>query len=123
MTAPKTVKRPQDRKPKEEKPKVTEMKVMVGEREVDGWEVTLDGVTLHVPKEALDDFELLDELGRIQSGKQASSANLPSILRRLVGVEYTKVLDALRDKESGRVPVEPAVRFTINIFKALNPNG
>lgn len=117
------VKQPQDRKPKQEKPKVVETTVRVGEREVDGWAVTMDGVTVHVPKEALDDFELLEELGQIQSSGKAAMGTLPSILRRIVGDEYKAVLDAFRDKETGRVPVSPVTKFTVDIFKALNPNG
>ena len=120
---PDAAKQPQDRKPKEEKPKVVETTVKVGEREVDGWAVTTRGVTVHVAKEALDDFELLDELGQMQSGEAKSLASLPSMLRRLVGTDFKAAMDACRDKETGRVSVESGTTFVVDIFKALNPNG
>lgn len=122
-TTTKAVKQPQDHQKKEQKPKVTETTVTVGSREVEGWAVELHGVTVHVPKEALNDFELLDELGQMQSGEQRSVVSLPSMLRRLVGSEFRNVMTALKDPETGRVPVKAGTEFIMSLFKAINTNG
>lgn len=115
MTSPKTTtarKAPSDHLPKAEKPKV--------EKVEGGRNVTLSGVTVHVPDEALDDFELLDDLRAVDVEKKAS--RFPALLRRLVGDDYPKVMEALRDSTSGRVPIEAGARFIKDLFGALNPN-
>lgn len=106
-------KKPQDHKPKTEKPKV---------EDVDGGKkVTLHGVTVVVPFEAIDDFELLEELHDLD--KKQNGVQLPGILRRLVGDQYKGVLDHLRDKSTGRVPIQTGTRFVFDLVKALNPNS
>lgn len=112
MTAPK---KPQDHLPKTEKPKV---EVVDG-----GRKVTLKGVTITVPDEAIDDFELVEELSRVQFGSKSDKGWMPSILRRLVGDDgYKTVMDGLR-AENGRVPVQAGFEYIQELFKALNPNS
>jgi hypothetical protein len=112
MTAPR---KPQDHQPKTEKPSVVP---------VDGGkEVTCRGVTVMVPDEALDDFELVEELGRVQFGDQTDRGRLPLILRRLVGDDgYRTVMDGLRG-DNGRVPVQAGFDYVLELFGALNPNS
>ena len=106
------IKKPQDHLPKVEKPKV--------EKVEGGKKVTLSGVTVLVPDEALDDFELLDDLRAVDVDKNAS--RLPALLRRLVGDDYTLIMDALRNKETGRVPIQSGTEFIRDLMGALNPN-
>lgn len=76
-------------------------------------------LTVTVTTDALDDFELLDDLRAIDVDKKAS--HLPSLLRRLVGDQYPAVLDALRAPD-GRVKIEAGTKFIKDLFGALNPN-
>lgn len=112
MTAPK---KPQDHQPKIEKPKV---------ETVDGGKrVTIKGVTVTVPDEAIDDFELVEELSRVQFGSKEERGRLPLILRRLIGDDgYRAVMDDLR-ATNGRVPVQAGFEFIQELFGALNPNS
>lgn len=71
--------------------------------------------------EALDDFELLDDLRAIDVDRNAS--RLPALLRRLVGDEFRNVMDALRNPETGRVKIEPAQEWIRDLMEALNPNS
>lgn len=105
-------KKPDDHKPK--KPKI---------ETVDGGRaVTLRGITVTVADDALDDFEMLEDLGKIQHDPK-SRALLPSVLRRLVGDDgFDTVMGALR-AENGRVPVQAGVEFVSELFQALNPNS
>lgn len=103
-----TAKKPQDHLPK--KPAVKEVE--------GGKRVTLRGVTVTVLNEALDDWELLEEIDRLESGQVQK---MPSLLRRLVGDDYQLVMDTLRGK-SGRVTVGDAAEFLTDLFGALNPN-
>lgn len=109
-TAPR--KAPADHLPKVEKPDV--------EKVDGGRNVTLSGVTVHVPDVALDDFELLDDLRAVDVERNAS--RFPALLRRLVGDDYPAVMDALRDTTTGRVPIEAGAGFIKDLFGALNPN-
>lgn len=115
MTSPKTTtprKAPADHLPKAEKPKV--------EKVDGGRKVTLSGVSVTVANEALDDFELLDDLRAVDVDSNAS--RLPALLRRIVGDDYSAVMDALRDPKTGRVPIQAGTGFIKDLFGALNPN-
>lgn len=100
-------KKPADHQAK--KPKVT-----VGD---DGYTVTLDGRDWFIANTALDDFELLGDLGEIDAG---NANRLPSVLRRLLGpVQYQQVLAQMRDKKTGQVSVEAGAQFVADLLKAL----
>lgn len=120
-----TAKKPQDHKPKAEKPKAEPVEITLGtgdaERTVPGKRVTIGGITIEVPDEALDDFEVLDALARLQDNHDGSA--VPTIFRRLLGDDARRVLGELRDPVTGRVPVERATVFTMGIFEALAPNS
>lgn len=104
---PKNAKKPEDHKPKaSEKPK---------------WiEVTVRGVDLKIDPDALDDFELMDDLNELEQNE--NPARLPSILRRLVGDQYREVMDSLRG-ENGRVTVEAGAQFVGEVMEAVSPNS
>lgn len=106
-SVPASAKKPQDRKPKTDKD---------GNRTV-----TVHGVDLTVSGNALDDFELLDDLNALDEGK---GGKLPSVLRRLIGQEkYAEAMDALRDPETGRVSVEAGGKFVNDVIAAVAPNS
>lgn len=98
-------------KPKDHKAKV---------ETVDGVStVTIKGVTVRVDKDALDDFELLDDLAKMQEGE---GARLASVAHRLFGEDFKTVMDGLRG-ENGRVSVETASEFIGEVITALSPNS
>lgn len=106
---------PQDHLAKVEKPKV-----VAGD---DRWTVTHQGITLVVLREALDDFELLDDLAALQADEKKGSIRFPPLLRRLAGEEgYRAVTDGMRGS-NGRVPIAQTVQFILEVFQALNPNS
>lgn len=110
------------KKPADHKPKVEKVHVTLGEgdeaREVPARRVVVRGITVTIPDEALDDFELLDELSQLEEKK---ATRLPSVARRLFGDDYRMVLDGLRGS-NGRVSLEDASKFIADVFGALNPN-
>lgn len=126
MAAPK---KPADHKPKVEKVEV-HVPVLKGGRpalDEDGKQVTravparrvvIRGIQVTVADEALDDFELLDDLSQLEENK---AARLPSVARRLFGEGYRKILDELRGP-NGRVSINDANTFIGDVFGALNPN-
>lgn len=81
--------------------------------------VTIKGVTVSVEKDALDDFELLDDLAKMQDG---DGARIASVAHRLFGDEFKKVMDGLRG-ENGRVSVEVASEFISELLAAIAPNS
>lgn len=106
-------KKPADHLAKKEKAKA--------EKTDTGWKVTLRGVTVDLPAEVFDDFELLDEIGAVEEGK---GNRLPALLRRLVGQEqFGTVMDGLRDKKTGRVSVESGAEFLSEVIQAVSPNS
>ena len=104
---PKNAKKPEDHKPKaSDAPEVIE--------------VTVRGVDLKIDADALDDFELMDDLNELEQNE--NPARLPSILRRLVGDQYRSVMDAIRG-ENGRVSVEAGSEFLGEVMEAISPNS
>ncbi|SEB28794.1 hypothetical protein [Arthrobacter woluwensis] len=106
-TIPEGVKKPQDRKPRVNK---------------DGTKtVTVHGQEYTIAADALDDFELLDDLDSLDEGEVQ---RLPRILRRLLGKESFKTaLESVRDPETGRVSVEAGSELVQDLIKELAPNS
>ena len=115
-------KAPQDHKPKTEKPKVELVEIDVDNgdgktRKAKAHRVALRGIVVTVPTDALDDFEVLDDIRAVQDTDDAS--RLPALLRRLVGdVDYRRVMDALRGS-NGRVSVQDGSQFVLDLFEAV----
>ena len=104
---PATAKKPQDRKPKaEDAPTVTT--------------VAVRGIDVTVPADALDDFELLDDMHELENG---NATRMPSVLRRLVGDQWRDVMDAARDEQTGRVTIEAGAKIVQEIMEGISPNS
>lgn len=109
---------PQDHQPK--KKKKGKKKAALKAEALEGTvTVEVAGAEWTVALKALDDFELLEDLDAIDSGK---GQRLPRALRRLLGDEqYPRALDAVRD-EHGVVSVVAGAEFFEEILQALNPS-
>lgn len=111
------VTQPQDHLEKVVKPKV--------ERSETEYTVTHSGVTVSIPFAALDDFEMLRDLGRMQDPSVADPVKLtmvPAVFSRFFGdAQAGHVLNALRDPQTGRVKIATASEFLFDVFRALNP--
>lgn len=84
--------------------------------------VTVNGVDFTVPAEALDDFELLDDLNALEQG--GSATRLPAILRRFLGDDqYRSAMDSCRDPKTGRVSVEAGANFVSALMEGVNPSS
>lgn len=102
-------KTPQDRRPKAE-PEPTVVTV------------TVRDVEWTVPTEALDDFELLDDLNALD--QHGDGTRLPAVMRRFLGDDqFAKAMKLLRDPSTGRVTVETGTVFFWDLMEALNPNS
>ncbi|OJU39682.1 MAG: hypothetical protein BGN97_00230 [Microbacterium sp. 69-10] len=126
-SVPKGAKQPQDRKPKDDKPKVEQVEIDTPTGEVDdegkpktrkvkASRVAIRGIVVTVPHEALDDFEVLDDMRALHDEEDAS--RMPSLLRRLIGDDYKRVMNALRGT-NGRVGVEDGTKFVWDLVGAL----
>lgn len=122
-------KKPQDHKPK--KPSVKKVaggKVVtfsdVLERDQSGKVVVVEGkekaLSVTVLDEALDDFELLDEMRALDEG---NATKMPAVLRRMVGDDFKTVMNSLRDPKTGRVTITAARGWIDRLLQALNPNS
>lgn len=83
--------------------------------------VTVQGVTLSITAEDLDDFELLDYLSRINEGDPLA---VGPFMHRLVPdrAKFREVMDTLRHPETGRVPSEAVAQFMKELLAALAPS-
>lgn len=131
-TVKSTVKKPADHQPKQVKPKV---KAVDGGKEItftdipardrDGKTTVVDEkplpLTVRVLDEALDDFELLDDMRALDV--DGNSTKMPAMLRRMVGDDYKLVMESLRDQTTGRVTITAVNAWINRLLEALNPNS
>lgn len=108
------------KQPQDHKPKVEKITVKIGDREVPGQRVVVKGITLEIPDEALDDWELLEDIAALD---EKQGHRLPSVLRRLVGDRYGEIIESLRSTETGRVSIEAGADFVKATMEALAPNS
>jgi len=127
---PADVKQPEDRKPKADDAEQTEVQ-RIAERaaaatvvhENGDTRITLDGVTISVPDDARDDFELLAAIAQMDDAHARGSDKVlvyfPEVLRRLTGeAGWRTVMNGLRG-DNGRVKVERAVDFLNTVLYIL----
>lgn len=81
---------------------------------------TISGVTLVIDPDIFDDLDVLDQLDQINEGNALRVAGL---LRKLTGDKFNDVRAALRDPETGRIPVERATEFFGELMEAMAPNS
>lgn len=77
---------------------------------------TKSGFTFEVNDNALNDYELLEALVKIDRGDYTY---LTDVVNRLLGENKKKFMDHIRD-ESGAVPVKKVAEAVGEIFQALN---
>lgn len=123
-------KQPQDRKPKQEKSEAVETtgKFRISTdyelREVEGWQVEVEGIDIFLPKESLTDNRSSRIMAKAQAGDKRAAAQYGLVIERMLGEEqYDKVQDALEDPATGRVSDEQVGGFLASLMKAINPNG
>lgn len=80
--------------------------------------VTVRDVEWTIEAEALNDWELLEDLN------DPSGGSAPSAMRRFLGPEqYDKAKDLVRDPHSGRVPADAMSEFIGELFEAVGESG
>lgn len=82
-----------------------------------------DGYTVKVAEDNLDDYELLEDLAKIDGAEDDVPMNaVISASMRLVGEkQYKKLKEHLRDK-SGRVPASKMLEAIQEVLLGLNEN-
>lgn len=84
---------------------------------------TVRGIDVQVATSALHDWELAEAVGAVQSGDVHGQMLLPSVMRRLIGVEaYAALKQQFRDPATGAVNAESMGEALGELLVALNPN-
>lgn len=106
-----TRKQPQDHKPpenkKQEKPTI----------------VTVNGVNIPVDGSKMDDLEFAEAVYDLSEDPERNSLEIVQFLRKLFGDQYKTFKDAIRDKETGAVPISSVNDALTDVFNQLNPNS
>ncbi len=121
---------PQDHKPKEEKAKSSRttgsfrLSPDLEERDIEGWEIEFDGLTLFLPEESLADYQLQENMANMRAEGRAGAWRHPIVTERMFGVEQkNKLIEHCTDPKTGRADNERVGAFIQAAFKAANPNG
>ena len=83
-------------------------------------EVTVQGLRIQVDPDLFDDFEVLDQISRLESGDPLP---LPALLRKIAGDRFTSIMDHLRDPGTGRVPAQAGAGFVLELMRAAAPSS
>lgn len=106
-TTPAKAKKPADHKPKAEK----QSEVLT---------TTVRGVEFSIPLELIDDFEFLGDIASIEDG---DVTRLAAVGKRLLGDQYSKLLDLARDPATGRVSITAGGQIITEVLDGLNPSS
>lgn len=106
-----TRKQPQDHKPpenkKQEKPTI----------------VTVNGVRIPVDGSQMDDLEFAEAVYDLSEDPERNSLEIVQFLRKLFGDQYKTFKDAIRDKETGAVPISSVADVLGDVLNQMNPNS
>lgn len=104
-------KQPQDHKPpenkKQEKPTI----------------VTVNGVNIPVDGSKMDDLEFAEAVYDLSEDPERNSLEIVQFLRKLFGDQYKTFKDAIRDKETGAVPISNVADVLGDVLNQMNPNS
>lgn len=110
-TQQRTRKQPQDHKPpenkKQEKPTI----------------VTVNGVRIPVDGSQMDDLEFVEAVYDLSEDPERNSLEIVQFLRKLFGDQYKTFKDAIRDKETGAVPISSVADVLGDVLNQMNPNS
>lgn len=86
--------------------------------------VTIQGVELTVGPNLFDDLEVLELLERVNpvDGTDPDVFAFVAFLRKVLGSQYQKVKDVLRD-ETGRIPMDNVAGFVQEFMSKVAPNS
>lgn len=85
--------------------------------------LTVQGIEVEVPQDALNDFELMVHVMAVDMGDTHSIVHADQGLKLLLGLEqHAAVMAALRAKH-GRVTIEGGLEFFVELIKAVLPNS
>ena len=104
-------KQPQDHKPPEEK---KQEKPTI---------VTVNGVRIPVDGSQMDDLEFAETVYDMSDDPNRNALELIPFLRKLFGDQYKTFKDAIRDKETGAVPISSLVDVLDDVLNQMNPNS
>lgn len=104
-------KQPQDHKPPEEK---KQEKPTI---------VTINGVKIPVDGSKMDDLEFVEAVYDIDADPEHNSLEIVQFLRKLLGDQYKTFKDAIRDKETGAVPISRVTDALTDVLTQMNPNS
>ena len=86
--------------------------------------VTVQGIEVTVDPNLFDDLEVLELLERVNpvDGSNPDVFAFVAFLRKVLGSQYQKVKDVLRD-ETGRIPMDNVAGFVQEFMSKVAPNS
>lgn len=89
--------------------------------------IMINDVTLTVNPNIFDDLDMVDYMYDLQhaseDGQGDGALSISPMLRKICGAQYAAVKNALRDKETGRIPLERIQEFINSVLTRLAPNS
>ena len=79
-------------------------------------DVTVDGISVSVEREAMNDIDVVEWLGDMQDG---NIFVFPKLCKRVFGDQYKEVKEALAD-ESGRTTADAVMSFFLKLMSEIN---
>lgn len=100
-------KKPQDHLQPKDKPKHVEVR----------------GVGLDIDPKLFDDLDVIELVADVNDGTPQGSLMIVPLIKRITGDRYQDVKEALRDPDTGRVPIDAVGEFVSELMKELAPNS
>lgn len=85
--------------------------------------VEVRGVSLDIDPKLFDDLDVIELIADVNDGTPKGSLAIVPLIKRITGSKYPDVKKALRDPDTGRVPIETVGEFINELMKELAPNS
>lgn len=89
--------------------------------------VNVEGVKITVDPDIFDDLDVLEYIEDLQHAADADNNgagvfSIVPLLKKLCGSQYKTVKNALRDPETGRIPMSKVQELITTIMSEVSPN-
>ena len=87
--------------------------------------VSIKGIEITIDPHVFDDWKILELLALLNppDGTEANPFAVVSLAKRILGKQYQHVMNALENKETGRIPQEEMTDLVTKIMEEASPNS
>lgn len=85
--------------------------------------MSIRGIEITIDPQVFDDWKVLELLALIDPPDDTEAKPFAVVVKRILGKQYQYVMNALENKETGRISPEEMTDFVKKIMEGASPNS